>query len=100
MRNTQGPFSVHRTHDSNHNAEHVIRASDGSPLARVSSYMGTSYANRNANAELFAASSELLAALQELLRIHTGPKVNDEGPSYRAVVVARAAIAKATGTTP
>ncbi len=92
---TSGPLSVHRTHDTNHNAEHVIRAPDGSPLARVSSYMGTSYANRQANAELFAAAGELLSLLEDAVAF-TAPHV-EGGEADEWVVAARAAISKATG---
>ena len=38
-------------------------------------------------------TDQLREALEELLRIHTGPKLNDEGRSYRAVIKARAALA-------
>ena len=47
------------------------------------------------NVNLICAAPDLLAALEELLRVHVGPKLNDEGPSYRAVQQARAALAKA-----
>jgi hypothetical protein len=58
---------------------------------------GAKLAFRNAmTPELFM---EMLAALKELVRVHIGPKLNDEGPSYRAVTAARAVIAKAGGTT-
>ena len=36
-----------------------------------------------------ARASAAVAALRELLRVHTGPKLNDEGRSYRAVQAAQ-----------
>lgn len=50
-----------------------------------------------ANARLMAASKDLLEALQDLLQVHTGPKLNCETRDYKAVKNAEAAIAKALG---
>jgi len=37
---------------------------------------------------------KLTDALEELLRVHTGSKLNDEGPSYRAAIKSRAVLAR------
>jgi len=51
----------------------------------------TAHAKWNRRAPALAARvAALEAALWELVRVHTGPKLNDEGPSYRAVKAARA----------
>lgn len=47
---------------------------------------------RAALEQMARKNATLREALQELLRVHTGPKLNDEGPSYRAVKAARSAL--------
>lgn len=38
------------------------------------------------------SADELARALEALLRVHMSPKLNDEGPSYRAAIAAREAL--------
>lgn len=69
--------------------ERVRRADDGWPDGGA-----VNVCARDLRPILAAAeeSEKLRAALRELVRVHTGPKLNDEGPSYRAVMAARRAL--------
>jgi hypothetical protein len=88
---TPGPLHVTREVDADGEAQHTVRAATGSPLAVLSNYATR---EQKANAHLYAAAPELLAALRLcnarlLARMHT-----DSGDDCEAYSAARAAITK------
>lgn len=86
---TPGPLHVTREVDSEGECQHSIRASNGAPLAVLSNYNAH---EQKANAALYAAAPDVLAALQHAVHWFDQLKPED-------ITRYRAAIAKATGST-
>lgn len=104
-RHTPGPWTVQHLEGCYHDYDDwdtfCVRAPNNCHLATVGEVDRFYSANARANAQLIAAAPELLKALRNtvrLLELLNRPGAND--PVEAAVYAARAAIAKATNTTP
>jgi hypothetical protein len=101
MPHTASPWSW-RTHYGRHwisagKGRKEIQIADVSDIEVGRGEVDTDIATTAANARLIAAAPELLAALQEFVRMDDGTEISG-GRWNAAVVMARAAIARATQT--